>query len=93
MAILCSAFGPLAQLAEQVTLNYWVLGSSPRWVIHLKVAVGEKACDGLISSAVFFCAQLTAWAGDYLIDAALPSAADYKLRGLLGAESLEEDEA
>ena len=24
-------FGPLAQLVEQLTLNQWVLGSSPRW--------------------------------------------------------------
>ena len=24
-------FAPLAQLVEQLTLNQWVLGSSPRW--------------------------------------------------------------
>ena len=24
-------YAPLAQLVEQLTLNQWVLGSSPRW--------------------------------------------------------------
>ena len=26
-----SKYAPLAQLVEQLTLNQWVLGSSPRW--------------------------------------------------------------
>jgi hypothetical protein len=29
-----NALGPLAQLVEQLTLNQWVRGSSPRWVTY-----------------------------------------------------------
>ncbi len=29
-SILCSQQAPIAQLVEQMTLNHWVLGSSPR---------------------------------------------------------------
>ena len=28
-------YAPLAQLVEQLTLNQWVLGSSPRWCTKL----------------------------------------------------------
>jgi len=47
----------------------------------------------MASSYQPFFVPITARAGDYLTDATLPSAADYKLRGLLGDESLEKDES
>ena len=31
-------YAPLAQLVEQLTLNQWVLGSSPRWCTKVRVA-------------------------------------------------------
>ena len=30
-------YAPLAQLVEQLTLNQWVLGSSPRWCTKFPV--------------------------------------------------------
>ena len=39
-------YAPLAQLVEQLTLNQWVLGSSPRWCTtnSLTVSVGLFFC-------------------------------------------------
>ena len=34
-------FAPLAQLVEQLTLNQWVLGSSPRWCTNHGRPVGQ----------------------------------------------------
>ena len=39
-------YAPLAQLVEQLTLNQWVLGSSPRWCIfYLIIKICE--CAGI----------------------------------------------
>ena len=40
--ILCSQQAPIAQLVEQMTLNHWVLGSSPRGRTNLNFAPYEK---------------------------------------------------
>ena len=34
-------YAPLAQMVEQLTLNQWVLGSSPRWCIYFFWPVGQ----------------------------------------------------
>ena len=39
------AYAPLAQLVEQLTLNQWVLGSSPRWCT--KYRKYKPCCFGL----------------------------------------------
>ena len=45
---MCHMYAPLAQSVEQLTLNQWVLGSSPRWctflyLTELKASVLELA--------------------------------------------------
>ena len=36
-------YGPLAQLAEQLTLNQWVRGSSPRWITMWALSSAGRA--------------------------------------------------
>ena len=45
---------PLAQLVEQLTLNQWVLGSSPRWCTKWPVgqAVKTPPSHGGIGSSI-----------------------------------------
>ena len=38
----CGHYAPLAQMVEQLTLNQWVLGSSPRWCIKWPVGQAVK---------------------------------------------------
>jgi hypothetical protein len=47
-------FGPLAQLAEQLTLNQRVLGSSPKWVTQKAGEKGpEQRAPGLFFAQVY----------------------------------------
>ena len=42
---------PIAQLVEQMTLNHWVLGSSPRGRTNLKLQ------DTVLRQCLFLCLQ------------------------------------
>ncbi len=54
--------GPLAQLAEQATLNRLVAGSSPAWPTHLKWRSDAKNESPPASPAGFFVDRLKAFA-------------------------------
>ena len=47
-------YAPLAQMVEQLTLNQWVLGSSPRWCTIIKIT-----CEILLKIISFASAKLT----------------------------------
>ena len=49
-------YAPLAQLVEQLTLNQWVLGSSPRWCTKADTSQEVAGC-------FLFCASLKSSAG------------------------------
>ena len=49
-------YAPLAQLVEQLTLNQWVLGSSPRWCT--KKALRKRRAFFIMIAALCECFHL-----------------------------------
>ena len=48
-------YAPLAQLVEQLTLNQWVLGSSPRWCTKREQNEHETTIKMVGNVFVLFC--------------------------------------
>ena len=52
-------YAPLAQLVEQLTLNQWVLGSSPRWCTNWPVGQAAKTPASHAGNASSILARVT----------------------------------
>ena len=51
------AHGPLAQLVEQLTLNQWVRGSSPRWPTTISVIRNFKVFLNCVFLSAILCRE------------------------------------